>query len=188
MTEMDKTIEIDKKFDDSNWSVAPNEIPGVESFERKEDLAKWRVHGGRLSLSEKHYKHGNSSLRWDWLPGSFIEGRQLSRMEEAFFSEKGGMLGWVYNENAVDDDLVLEFCTETQLATGAYAFRLPFHLNYTGWRAFWFRFREDSEVGEDVYKRQLVGCHLLPLIVENTPEIDIPAHGVQLPFQPPCLF
>lgn len=138
-------IEIDKNFDDTDWRIAENHVDDAESFETEKDLIPWiPVRGGSVCRSQRHYKHGASSLQWNWESGSRLCASGLKHMDVALQAPEGGLQGWFYNETPMEEHLVLNFGTEYDLLNGNPRYSLKHGLNYTGWRGFWFRFEEDG--------------------------------------------
>lgn len=138
-------ISIDKNFDDTDWSIIENNVDDAESFEEEKDLAQWfPIQGGSVSRSQKHYKHGIYSLKWNWTSGSKLHAFGLKHMESALQAKEGGLQGWFYNEIPVNEELTLNFGMKEDLHRGNPLYSLRFGLNYSGWRGFWFRFEEDG--------------------------------------------
>lgn len=139
-------IAIDKNFDDTDWIIVENNVDDAESFEEDRDLDKWSpVQGGFVCLSQKHYKQGNTSMQWNWIRGSVLRGLTLKHMASALMAPEGGLQGWIYNEQPLNGELIFNFGTEYDLSQSNPRYSLRYRLNYTGWRGFWFRFREDGE-------------------------------------------
>ncbi|TAJ12791.1 T9SS C-terminal target domain-containing protein [Marinilabiliaceae bacterium JC017] len=103
--------------------------------------AGWTASGSSLSISGNHYKMGSQSVKWDWSPGSRITIANPSGLAQACTTYKGGMILWIYNETAKEDDLTFEYLDSNN--TVQYYF--TYHLNFTGWRACWIRFDEDMK-------------------------------------------
>jgi chondroitin-sulfate-ABC endolyase/exolyase len=84
-----------------------------------------------LSVSPEHYKHGVSSLRWDWQAGEEL----VIRHGIGDLTRRSGMGArpcfsvWLYMEEPMAGELIFEF-REGDTATGS--FRFP--LQFTGWR------------------------------------------------------
>ncbi|TKG95754.1 hypothetical protein EYV94_05525 [Puteibacter caeruleilacunae] len=126
--------------------------------------ANWSVSRGELQTSSKHYKLGQASIAWDWKSGSAVRIDNPKGINEAFKLEKrvkkdlyaersdelsddvqkiGGFMGWIYNENPVDDYLVFEFGVDDKTAL-----RFPYYLNFKGWRACWISFVNMKQIAE----------------------------------------
>ncbi|WP_218089878.1 chondroitinase family polysaccharide lyase [Paenibacillus solanacearum] len=117
----------------------------AESFEGDEVPPAWQTEGGgRLALSEAHYKHGYRSLRWQWEKGSKLVVRKPQYLEQADGSKRGGMKLWLYNEKAVDGTTTFRLGSEQDMAGSDPRYVFEIGLNFTGWRGMWIQFREDG--------------------------------------------
>lgn len=99
-----------------------------------------------LSRSDRHTKHGEFSLRWDYRPDRdrFILDDPAGMRQLA--ARTGGVKIWIYREKpAPGAELLLEFGTPTGLASGKPRSRCRMRQNFTGWRAAWFELRSDAE-------------------------------------------
>lgn len=112
---------------------------GIISFEDDAIPAGFSISKGKLSVSTEKYKLGAQSLRIAWKGGAVLEMNGVEGLETASESPKGGMNLWIYNEIPVDDDLVFIF----KDSNGAEVCRLPFHMDFKGWRCIWAKFRDD---------------------------------------------
>ncbi|MBI9062427.1 MAG: T9SS type A sorting domain-containing protein [Marinilabiliaceae bacterium] len=99
----------------------------------------WSATNNALSISSAHHKMGTQSVQWDWAPSAQITISNPSGLAQACQAYKGGMILWIYNENAKDADLKFEYMT----GNGSVQYYFNYHLNFTGWRACWIRFDED---------------------------------------------
>ena len=93
-----------------------------------------------LSLSTDRYKDGRHSLRWSWSAPARLTVSDYASLLRSLKARKSGLMVWIYNTRAVDDDLHFEFLT----ATGESEYNFDFHLDYVGWRACWIKY-EDME-------------------------------------------
>lgn len=89
-----------------------------------------------LSISTDRYKDGHQSLRWSWTAPSELTVSDYASLMRSFKARGAGLMCWIYNTRAVDDDLRFEFLT----ATGESAYHFDFHMDYTGWRACWIKY------------------------------------------------
>lgn len=124
--------------------------------------SNWKGEG--LKVSNKHYKVGLNSLKWDWKSNKQLVVEKPIGLDKAFalekkvskslYSEKeeetskltqkvGGLMCWIYNEKPIDNYLIVEFGKDD---TKEYQF--PFYLNFSGWRACWIRFSEMKKLSE----------------------------------------
>ncbi|MCU4157156.1 T9SS type A sorting domain-containing protein [Carboxylicivirga sp. A043] len=99
----------------------------------------WSVSNGSLSISAYKYKLGSQSVKWQWQSGSIINIDNPSGMAQACETYKGGMMLWIYNTVAQNNDLTFQYLDNSN--TIQYTF--TYNLNFTGWRACWIRFDED---------------------------------------------
>ncbi|WP_299799790.1 chondroitinase family polysaccharide lyase [uncultured Carboxylicivirga sp.] len=99
----------------------------------------WSATDNGLSISSRHYKLGSSSVMWNWSEGAQINIESPAGMTNALQEYKGGMMLWVYNEDAKNADLQFQF----KNAAGQVHYHFNYHINFTGWRACWLRFDED---------------------------------------------
>lgn len=92
--------------------------------------------GGALEVSTNRYKDGQQSLRWWWSqPGELVVADYAS-LVRSFKAKGSGLILWIYNPKAVEDNLRVEF----HAATGGVPYHFDFHLNFTGWRACWIKY------------------------------------------------
>lgn len=89
-----------------------------------------------LAISTDRYKDGRQSLRWSWSAPSELTVSDYASLLRSFKVRNSGLMVWIYNAHAVDDDLQFEFLT----ATGQPEYRFAFHLDYVGWRACWIKY------------------------------------------------
>ncbi|QZT36302.1 hypothetical protein K5X82_13635 [Halosquirtibacter xylanolyticus] len=118
--------------------------------------------GSGLSTSSRHYKVGQQSIQWNWEKGDKVVVNKPLNINIAYALEKkggsklysehtssshadiqkiGGLMCWIYNENAIDDELYISVGLDDKEA-----YRFPYHLNFTGWRACWIRFSEMTTI------------------------------------------
>lgn len=97
--------------------------------------------GSTLSMSERRYIMGSRSLQWDWTAGSaFVIKQPIKLITDAQARKAWGRSStqvlsfWIYNEVAVDDDVVIDLgrgLTGTAAADAGFSV----NMNFTGWRA-----------------------------------------------------
>lgn len=100
----------------------------------------WKAKAGQLSLTEKHYKAGKQSLKWDWKKAN----AEIIVTETAFQSvandDRSTFVIWIYNEKPNSDHLLFEFKKEDKTATS-----FTFNLNFSGWRTAWVMYHRDMK-------------------------------------------
>jgi len=90
---------------------------------------------GTLSISNRHFRLGQQSLRWDWQPGDTLH-IELSSSETNAINQdldnwrKGHFGVWVHNEAASKDTFEFQFLNNA----GIDRYRFRFNINYHGWR------------------------------------------------------
>lgn len=89
-----------------------------------------------LSISDDRYKDGHRSLHWSWSAPAELTVSDYTSLQRSFQAKGAGLMLWIYNPRAVDDDLRFEFLTPT----GEAAYHFDFHMDYTGWRACWIKY------------------------------------------------
>ena len=113
----------------------------IYSFEEKTIPSDWKINKGTLTLSTNKYKLGNQSLKVNWSRDATLLLPSPQGLSEASKSRNGGMNVWVYNEIPVNSHLVFSFKNND----GKEVCRLPFLLNFKGWRCIWAKFQEDMK-------------------------------------------
>ncbi|WP_455586183.1 chondroitinase family polysaccharide lyase [Bacteroides sp.] len=97
-----------------------------------------------LSISGKHYKDGNQSLRWKFQPSA-----TLTLKKDLHFEKKDStgtdkyqsvFVVWIYNKEPIDQALQFSFRKNGKSCTS-----FPFHLNFRGWRAAWVSYERDMQ-------------------------------------------
>ena len=95
-----------------------------------------------ISLSTKHYKSGQQSLKWIWQNnGRLLFTDPAPGRDRAL----NGFRAWVYNETALNENLNFKFGTESELTTDNPRYQFEFGLNFTGWRTMWINLEEDAQ-------------------------------------------
>ena len=97
--------------------------------------SNFTVTKGSLSISDRHFRLGQKSLRWDWVAGGILQ-IELSSSEtnainnDLFNWRKGHFEVWVHNETASKDTFEFKFFNNA----GVDQYRFRFNINYQGWR------------------------------------------------------
>ncbi len=106
--------------------------------------ANYTATKGTLSISDRHYRLGEQSLRWDWMGGDTLI-IDLTPEEEDLVNPYLFQLGmnhfemWVHNESASKDTFEVKFINTEKLDQ----FRFRFNINYEGWRRLIRSYRHD---------------------------------------------
>jgi lyase catalytic len=111
----------------------------VYSFENKKVPGEWRVENGKLEVSRLKYKEGKQSLKVSWNENTIVHFTGTEVLNIASRSVNGGITAWIYNEMPVTEYMYFSFADEA----GKEVCRLPFLMNFKGWRCVWAKFRED---------------------------------------------
>ncbi len=97
--------------------------------------------GSTLRMSERRYIMGTRSLQWDWTAGSaFVIKQPINLITDAQARKAWGRSStqvlsfWIYNEVAVDDEVIVDLGRGLTGTTAADA-GFSVHMNFTGWRA-----------------------------------------------------
>ncbi len=97
--------------------------------------SNFTVAKGSLSISDRHYRLGQKSLRWDWQAGDTLH-IELSASETNAINtglddwSRGHFEVWVHNETASKDTFEFQFLNSAQIDR----YRFRFNINYHGWR------------------------------------------------------
>lgn len=114
------------------------------SFEEKRLPHFIHSDGSKFSLSDKHYKDGNYSLKW-----SFKSGGVLSINKDLKFEKKdptgkdlylSAFIVWIYNETPLDEKIEFQFLKNGEKCTS-----FSFGINFKGWRAAWVCYERDMQ-------------------------------------------
>lgn len=91
---------------------------------------------GEVKTSSLFYKEGESSLEWNFQPGSALN-VQISPLSLNAKQEKQfGITLWIYNEKPQQDSIRFEFLNKA----GEVSYSFSYHLPAAGWRACWISF------------------------------------------------
>ncbi|MFT3703159.1 MAG: chondroitinase family polysaccharide lyase [Agriterribacter sp.] len=90
---------------------------------------------GALSISDRHYRLGAQSLRWDWVGGDTLRidltAAQSTAINNGLFDWRNGHFEvWVHNEAASKDTFEVKFLN----SVGVDQYRFRFNVNFSGWR------------------------------------------------------
>lgn len=118
------------------FGVLPLSFAQLIGFEN-ELPETFKVSGkGELKVSSLFYKEGESSLEWDFLPGSTLDVQidplTLNTKKEQQF----GITLWIYNEKPQQDSIRFEFLNNA----GDVSYEFSYRLQTAGWRACWISF------------------------------------------------
>lgn len=99
---------------------------------------------GTLSISDRHYRLGEQSLRWDWVEGDTLiilltQAEQNEVNENLRLWEKNHFEMWVYNEMAGKDTFEVKFINQHDEDQ----FVFTYNVNYSGWRKLLRSYRLD---------------------------------------------
>ena len=111
----------------------------VYSFENKKVPKEWSIDGGKLEVSRLKYKEGKQSLKVVWDKNAIVRFTGKESLDAASRSVNGGITAWIYNKVPVTEYMYFSFADES----GAEVCRLPFRMDFKGWRCVWAKFRED---------------------------------------------
>lgn len=110
---------------------------------------------GELKTSSLFYKEGESSLEWDFQPGSTLDVQisplSLNAKKEKLF----GITLWIYNEKPQQDSIRFEFLNKA----GEVSYTFSYHLQAAGWRACWiaFEYMKGDKKDKNIVAYRLVG-------------------------------
>ena len=123
----------------ANMALA-QDIPWHYDFEDKSETYQADA-GSEVSLSTRHYKSGQQSLKFAWQNnGRLLFADPTPGRNKALT----GFRAWVYNEEALNEVLTFGFGTESELGANNPRYQFEFGLNFTGWRTMWINLREDA--------------------------------------------
>lgn len=134
----------------------------------------WKAKSGKLSLSEKHFKSGKQSLKWDWKKAN----AEITVTDTAFQSiakdDRSTFVVWVYNEKPSTDHLLFEFKKDNETATS-----FKFNLNFTGWRTAWVMYHRDMD-GKPVEEMNNMVIHVPASVKKGTLYFDQLLYNVNI--------
>lgn len=91
---------------------------------------------GELRTSSLFYKEGESSLEWDFQPGSTLDVQIQPLLLNAKKEKLFGITLWIYNEKPQQDSIRFEFLNKA----GEVSYHFSYRLQAAGWRACWIAF------------------------------------------------
>jgi chondroitin-sulfate-ABC endolyase/exolyase len=134
----------------TNSLASPTKNPAVESFESNSVLNYYQhSESSDISISTKHYKFGQHSLKWQWQGKSTLTTqhfRLLTRNQSPLkygkhFPASPTLVISLYSENSQSTSLKISFDKQDHKGEMKTAwFDLP--LNFSGWRTIWLPFYE----------------------------------------------
>ena len=114
------------------------------TFEDETSLLPVGSGAGRVSISDRHFREGSHSLRWDFADGAPLSLRLPVPFEEKDPTGKDTYLStfitWVYCEEAFSQPLLFEF-----LKDGCVCSQFEMQMGFRGWRAAWVTFERDMD-------------------------------------------
>ena len=110
-----------------------------------DDVRYWHTTDGEITVSNERFKHGTSSLKWDWSsPGAALTFNNPEVFRTIKWGNNKCFAFWLYNvEQGVFDEhdtptpLQIEFLSATESKPIA---RIWFHVNFHGWRPLGLRY------------------------------------------------
>ena len=109
-----------------------------------DDLSYWHTTDGQVTISSERFKHGTSSLKWEWSSSSSLTYTNPEVFRSIEWSNKRCFALWLFNtqrlkvdENNPQEPLYVEFLTETESEPVA---RVWYHVNFYGWRPLGLRY------------------------------------------------
>ncbi|WP_185967787.1 chondroitinase family polysaccharide lyase [Formosa sediminum] len=127
--------------------IAQEKKPYKVNFENQSELNHFDHNKtSTITLSDKHYKLGKSSLRWDFKEDSYIKTSFLDILTEEesplaygdYFPNSPTTIFSIYNEDIQEGTLRFSFYSDAN--DDEIWFEIP--LNFTGWRTIWVPFYE----------------------------------------------
>lgn len=103
----------------------------------------WQTRGGgSVTLTRRHAKRGEQSLRWSWKIGGTLLCREP--VADPHRHPRAGLEAWVYNEKPIDGELHVLAGSLDDLQEGRGAYEVPFRLDFRGWRMLRASLQQDS--------------------------------------------
>ena len=113
-------------------------------FECEDVPSSISVQNGTLSISGKHFREGQHSLRWDFSEKSILSIKQDLMFEYKDSTGKDTYLSsfvfWIYNEEPFDGKMKVEF-----LKRGKKCSWFEIGMDFTGWRGACISYERDME-------------------------------------------
>lgn len=134
----------------------------------------WQAKSGKLQLSDKHFKTGKQSLKWDWKKSN----AEITVTDTAFQSvakdNRSTFVIWIYNEKPNTDHLIFEFKKGSQTASS-----FKFNLNFMGWRTAWVMYHRDME-GKPIDMMNKMVIHAPKTVKKGTLYFDQVLYNVNI--------
>lgn len=109
-----------------------------------DEIQCWHANEGQISLVNDRYKHGTSSLKWEWSSSGSLSFTNPNYFRSIKWGTNKCFAVWLFNENlnsgGQDENqqpIYLEFLTENDSEPLASVW---FHVNFHGWRPLGFRY------------------------------------------------
>jgi hypothetical protein len=109
-----------------------------------DDLRYWYAIDGQVTLSTERFKHGTSSLKWEWSASSSLTYTNPDAFRSIKWANNKCFAVWLYNsqESKIDENnpqqpLYIEFLTETDSKPIAHIW---YHVDFHGWRPLGLRY------------------------------------------------
>ena len=119
------------------------------SFEGKDVLSSVQSLHSETSISDAHYKDGESSLKWSFKPHAIIKINKNLSFEKKDSTGKdlyqSLFVIWVYNEKAMKDSITFQFCKDEKVCC-----YFPMNINFHGWRAAWIIYERDMKGNPEI--------------------------------------
>lgn len=150
-------------------AVPATTFPQAYSFEDNRLPQDWKIDKGTLSITAGRYKSGKHSLRIGWQQEAVLTLGTPTGLSEACKAKNGGINAWIYNESPTKEHLIFSFKDKR----GKEVCRLPFFLNFKGWRCIWAKFQNDMNMpaGSNIHNVELHFPH--QQAKEGTTYIDL---------------
>lgn len=109
-----------------------------------QDIQFWHTSDGQISVSTERFKHGTSSLKWEWSSSSALTYNNPKAFRSIKWANNICFAFWLYSEHVPQFDennpqqpLYIEFLTATDPEPVE---RIWYHVNFHGWRPLGLRF------------------------------------------------
>ncbi|MEJ7740260.1 MAG: chondroitinase family protein [Chitinophagaceae bacterium] len=102
--------------------------------------SNWSAINGSLSISERHFKQGGQSIRWDWVMNNAALKITDTAFLKAALDKRSCFAVWIYNEAPVRDSLIFSFGNSNKKDCS-----FTFQLNFKGWRTAWVMYNRDMK-------------------------------------------
>jgi hypothetical protein len=109
-----------------------------------DDIQYWHATDGEVSISTERFKHGTSSLKWEWSSSSALTYTNPDVFRAIKWANDKCFAFWLFNnqqlkvdENNLQQPLHVEFLSETENKPIAHIW---YHVNFHGWRPLGLRY------------------------------------------------